>query len=801
MHKAIFRMFVRKIRKHNYLDVINHAGLAVGFAGAFILLLYVFNELGYNSAIKASDDVYRVNTESSIYNLKYTVTPYVLGNRIEDDFKDRIALSRVFNLYNSEVRKDDEYIDEDGIYCAENPIFKIMKIRLIAGNPDELLSNPGDAVLSEKAAKKYFGDEMPLGKTLEIENNGDIFYFNIRGVFEDIKENSTFRPEILLPMEVSLDQMDKMITSSSDEPLGKDYYADSWSMFFFYTTYLKLGDGLSRDDLQKKIDSYEGRHFSSDLGLSFNLQNYNDIYFNSSDLVNSSSNGDRKTVLVYAMVALLLLLTSSINYVLLSTAGLVKRRKEISLRIVNGAPNGSIVRQTMAETIIFSYFAAIIGLLLARIALPPVSSLLFGKTLYLSFVTNLPFTFSVLLLPLIIGILSGAYLSMKATDKNALSVITHSEKNKKGSSGIVAILNTVQLIICLSLIICSGIIYSQLHYFRNSNLGFDIKNIISIDFSNNEIRKNYDIFKDELSKLPSVRSVSGSMWSPPTRNNMAINMSKIGNPEEKITLQGLMVDYDIVKTLGLGLSQGSDFDSSEPGSENKIIINEKAVKSLEIDGSPVGLETKMGTIVGVVEDFHIQSFHKEVPPTLLQLVPMGVRTMLVRSEPGNIDLVYSQISTTWETMFDSQVPEYKMLTDALEELYSGEKRFAGILTLFCALTLFVALLGIFAMAVLNTRKRTKEVGIRKALGAEYRGLLGKYLVKYIIMIILSASIAFPLSYSLMIRWLQDFEYHSRISPFVFILSLLTILLVVLSTVTIQITKLANTNPVNSLRYE
>jgi len=801
MQKAVFKTFIRKIRKPNYLDIINQAGLAVGFAGSFVLLLYVFNELTYNSGIKASDNVYRVNTESSIYDLKYSVTPYVLGNRLQDDYRERIALSRVFNLYGSAVRKGDEYINEEGIYCAENPIFNIMNIKTTAGDPDELLRNPGDAVLSKKAAQKYFGDDMPLGKRLEIENNGDVFYFTVKGIYEDIKENSTFRPEILVPVEVSLDQMDKLITSSSDEPLGKDYYADSWSMFFFYTTYLKLGEGLSPDDVQKQIDSYEGKHFNSDLGLAFDLQNYNDIYFNSSDLVNSRSNGDRKTVLIYAMVAFLLLLTSSINYVLLSTAGLVKRRKEISLRKVNGAANGSIVRQVMAETIIFTYFAAIIGLLLARIALPPLSSLLFGKTLSFSFLTNLPFAFSVLLLPLIIGLLSGLYLSVKATDNSALSVITHSYEKKKGSSGIVAILNTVQLVICLSLIVCSGIIYSQLHYFTNSNIGFDIKNIISIDFSNNEIRKNYDVFKDELSKLPSVRSVSGSMWSPPTRNNMAINMSKIGNPGEKITLQGLMVDYDIVETLGLGLVQGSDFDSSEPGTENKIIINEKAIRALEIEGSPLGLETKMGTIVGVVEDFHIQSFHKEVPPTLLQLVPMGVRTMLVRSEPGNIDLVYSQISTTWKTMFDSQVPEYKMLTDALEELYSGEKRFAGILTLFCALTLFVALLGIFAMAVLNTRKRTKEVGIRKALGAEYRGLLGKYLVKYIIMIILSASIAFPLSYSLMIRWLQDFEYHSRISPFVFILSLLTILLVVLSTVTIQITKLANTNPVNSLRYE
>lgn len=801
MQKAIFRTFIRKIRKHNYLDIINQTGLAVGFAGAFILLLYVFNELTYNSGIKASDKVYRINTESSIYNLKYSVTPYVLGNRLEDDFKDRIALSRVFNLYNSSIRKGDEFINEDGIYCAENPIFKIMEIRLIAGNPDELLRNPEDAVLSKKAAQKYFGDEMPLGKTLELENNGDIFYFNVRGIFEDTKENSSFRPEILLPVEVSLDQMDKLITSSSDEPLSKDYYADSWSMFFFYTTYLKLGDGLSSDDLQKQIDSYEGKHFSSDLGLSFDLQNYNDIYFNSSDLVNSRSNGDRKTVLIYAMVALLLLLTSTINYVLLSTASLVKRRKEISLRKVNGAPDGSIVRQIMAETIIFSYFAAIIGLLLARIALPPLSSLLFGKTLDFALLTNLPFAFSVFLLPLIIGLLSGMYLSVKATDKNALSVITHSEEQRKGSSGIVAVLNTVQLVICLSLIICSGIIYSQLHYLRNSDIGFDIKNIISIDFSSDEVRKNYDVFKDELSKLPSVRSVSGSMWSPPTRNNMAINMSKIGNPGEKITLQGLMVDYDIVETLGLGLVQGSDFDSSEPGSENKIIINKKAINALEIEGSPVGLETKMGKIVGVVEDFHIQSFHKEVPPTLLQLAPLGARTLLVRSESGNIDRVYSQIRIIWETLFDSQVPEYKMLTDALDELYSSERRFAGILTLFCALTLFVALLGIFAMAVLNTKKKTKEVGIRKALGAEYPGLIGKYLVKYIIMIVLSAAIAFPLSYTLMERWLQNFEYHRSISSLVFVLSLLLILLVVLSTVTIQITKLANTNPVNSLRYE
>ncbi len=801
MNRLFFRISLRNAQKQGYISIINPLGLAIGFAGAFILLLYVFNELGYDSDIKSSDGVYRINTESRLFNLQYARTPFVLGTVLKDDLGHMILLSRVFNLSKSGIRKGEQMIKEDGIFCAENQIFKIMNLEIVAGNPDDLLNSPDDAVLTRNAAKKYFGEEMPLGKTLEIENNGDIFYFQVKGIINNIRENSSFRPEILVPVQLSIDQMDKMVTSSSEEPLGADYYRNNWNLFFFYSTYLKLEPGLSEDDLQMHIDSYEGKHYSEDLRLGFHLQKYRDIYFNSSHLVSAYNGGDIKTVIIYSMVAFLLLLTSSLNYILLSTAGLVKRRKEIAVKIVSGASHRSIVRQTMMETIGLSYIAALAGLSIAEIVLPMVSDTLFGKNISIEYLRDWQFTVSVLLIPLAVGLLSGIYLSVRITSKDAFTVLTHTGDENKGSTGFVTVLSTVQLIICMTLIACTGVIYRQIHYFRNTDPGFDIKNIISIDFSDDDIRKNYDVFKDELLKQHVIKSVSGAMWSPPTRSNMVMNLSKIDNPDEKVTVQGLMVDYDFAGTLGLNLIEGSDFIETESGSGERLIISRKAINALGIKGSPVGIETAFGRITGVVEDFHIHSFHSEVPPMIIQLTPAGVRTMLVRTEPGNTEAAINRINEIWEEMHFTKPPEYKLLSDALDDLYSEERRFASILTIFCALTLIVSVMGILGMAVLNTRNKTKEVGIRKVLGAESSGLMGKFMGRYALMILTSAAIAFPLAWLLMIRWLENFEYHDTVNIFAFAGSLLITVIVVLSSVAAQIIRLADTNPVDSLRYE
>lgn len=801
MTRSNLILTLRVLYKQRVYTLINLFGLSVGLAGAFILILYVLNEVSYNRHNENLENIYRVNSESTIHNMTYARSPYVLGEALRGDLPGDVKIARSFNMSSCSIFHNNQLIKEEGIVSAENEIFDILTFKILGGNQRDFLASPNSAVITRTIARKYFGDEYPVGKSLTLENNGTMVELDITGLIEDLPRTSTFRPDILVNNRLALEQMNLMITSSSDEPLPADLFATSWDMNIFFKLYLLIPPGYQFSTVENLLRGYEKEYYDEGREVLFHLQKYSDIYLGTELLRANDVVGDRKSVYIYSAIALLLLLTASLNYILLSTAIMSSRGKETGLKMLNGASRRTILIQILTENILFSLAAMVIGITVAEIVLPRISNILFGKIITIDYTGNILFSLSVIGISLVIGLFSGLYLATTVSKGNPFDILMNRAVNRDGKPLFARVLNSLQLVISITLLVCTGVIYSQLSYFKRADLGFDIDNVISVNIGDDAVRKSYDLLKDRIMAIPGVENVSGSMWAPPTRSNMSMSLKRVDNPEERVNLEGLMVDYNFISTLGLRLMEGDDFDPAKGTSTRSLVINRSAIMALGIEGSPIGVTTSFGTITGVVEDFHIHSFHQVVPPMILQFMPQGVRTMLVRLKPGSDQDVLDNIRAAWNEVSADKPMEYTFMSDALAELYSQESRFVTILIIFSALTMLVALLGIFGMASMNTERRTREVGIRKVMGAESGGILGSFAREYVLLTFFSMVIAFPLGYWLMTRWLSNFEFHGRISPVIFILSGLVAVTIVLVTVAWQVTRSANANPLDSIRYE
>jgi len=572
-------------------------------------------------------------------------------------------------------------------------------------------------------------------------------------------------------------------------------------MYLFFTTYLHIPEGHTQESIKAIMDSYQGIHYDEEMAIQFQLQEYGDIYFGSGHILANMGGGSKKMVYIYSVVALLLLLTATLNYILLSISVMGKRKREMGLKMIHGAGKALIVRQILMESTLFTLLGMLIGLTIAELVLPFISHVLFGKLLTIDYLQNWPFSLFVIFLSLSIGIGSGAFLASNVLSDRPAELMSSLDRQGRGRIRFTKIVSTVQLAITMTLIICTGTIFMQLNYFSSADLGFDLEEVVSIDIRDEQIIRNYETLKERIANIPGVESVSGSMWAPPTMSDMRMGISQPDHPETVVNVQGLMVDYHIARALGLRILEGRDFEPSMGGESGNLIINEEAVRALGIEGSAIGTRINFGTIVGVVEDFHIHSFHSVVPPMVIQFMPGGVKALLVRIQPDNMEAVLAEIEKYWDEILPEKAFRPTYLVDALAELYSQESRFATILTIFSGLNLFISLLGIFGMARLNTERRTREVGIRKVMGAESSQVLNRFVYEYILLTLLAALFAFPSGYLLMTKWLSNFEYHGKLSIAVFTIAGVLSMVVVGATVAWQVWKAANSNPIDAIRYE
>jgi putative ABC transport system permease protein len=675
---------------------------------------------------------------------------------------------------------------------------------VIEGKQETFLKEPNSVVITKALAKKYFGNVSPLGKILIMVNNGDSYALTVTGLIKDLPVTSTLKPDIIVNIDIALKQLDKLVISTDNEKNGPEFYANSWSMRFFFTTLVLFPDNYKPEYLKTIMSGYEGKHFDKEVsGMRFKMQAYKDIYFHSDEIKgdgDSSHHGNPRSIYIYSIVAVLIMLTASFNYILLSTSKSEQRLKEFGLRVSAGASRLLIIRQILGETIFISLLALPFGLTITELALPHVSRPLFNKILTINYIENWRFTLGLIIVTIVIGISSGIYLAIKILSSNPVDILKRTTVTRSGKSFFTKTLNIVQLTISIVLIICTGTIYSQLEYFKSSDLGFRTKHIIAINLSEDGIRKNYAAIKNKIKSSPKVENVTASMWAIPTGNTMGIGLPRVDDKSKIVNIEGLMVDYNFAGTLGLKLLAGSDFSEEMGNEERNLIITRSTIEALGIS-NPIGTKLAFGTIIGVVEDFHIHSFRKKIPPMILMFNPQGVRMLFVKLSTDDLSGSINFLKGVWNEFAAGKPFDYSFLDDSINELYLEDDRFGKTLMLFSSLTLFIALLGIFGMSMINAEKKTKEIGIRKVMGASPALLMKKLSFEFLLLVVIAVFLAFPVSYILMTRWLQNFEYHSSIKLWIFALAGLVSVVLVFLTACYQVNKVANSNPVDTLKYE
>lgn len=802
MMKFNLRLVLRNFIRQRMYSIINLTGLSVGLAGTFILMLYVSTELRYDKHNKFLNRIYKINQELTTSGMVFSTTPYILGTTLLTDLPGTFKVARYLNLSNTSIKYDNKVFYEKGVYCVNNELFNILSFNVMEGNKESFLKEPNSVVITKAIAKKYFGNISPLGKLLILVNSGDTYNLTVTGLIEDLPVTSTFKPELIINIDIAFKQLDKLVISTSGQKNGPEFYASNWPMGFFFTTLVLFPDNYKPEYLQKIMDSYEGKHFDKqETGMKFKLQPYNDIYFHSDNVQGGNTpRGSLRNIYIYSVIALLLMLTASFNYVLLSTSRSEQRLKEFGLRMTAGAGRLLIIRQILGETIFISLLALPFGISITELVLPYVSQPLFNKLLTINYIENWRFTLGLIIVTTIIGAGSGIYLALRILSSNPVDILKRTTATGSGKSVFTKTLNIFQLAISIILIICTGTIYNQIKYFKTSDLGFKTKNVISLNLGDQGIRKNYEVIKNKIKTSPEIENVTGSMWALPNGNAMSIGLPRADDKSRIVNVEGLMVDYNFVSTVGLKLLEGRDFSEDMGSDAGNVIINRSAIAALGID-KPIGTKLAFGTVIGVVEDFHIHSFQKKIPPMLLQFNPQGVRTLLVKLSTADRASAIEFIKGIWNEFAVEKTFEYTFLSDLTDELYSEDSRFRMILMLFSGLTLFIALLGIFGMSMIDAEKKTKEIGIRKVMGATPAEILIKLSSEFLFIVSISIILAFPVAYILMIKWLQNFEYHGIINFWIFALAGLVSAIFVFLTVIYQVNKTANSNPVDTLKYE
>jgi len=796
---------IRNLLKYKFYSFINVLGLAIGIAGSLLIILYVSNELSYDKFNKNYERIYRIGVKGKVRGepLNMAVSCAPMAQALLSDFPEVEQTTRLTRMGDWLIGSGDRKFNEENFLFADSTFFDIFSFKLIKGDPKKVLNRPRTMVMTQTAVKKYFGNEDPIGKSIRVENDSTLF--EITGIMEDLPVNSHFHFQ-LLGSTISY-------PNQSNNPM--------WVSNNFYN-YVKLKEGTKPLEFEKKlrilITKYIGPQLKQFLNISieefekggssynFFIQPLADIHLKSKLQYELEPNGNILYVYIFSVVAILILLIACINFMNLATARSATRAKEVGLRKVVGSDKRKLISQFLTESILVSFIALLLSLLIVELTLPAFNNLLDIKLTmgYLSTWYTVP---ALIGFSVFIGLISGSYPSFFLASFNPISVLKGKLKAGAKSSGLRSALVISQFSVSIIILLATSMVFLQLRYMQNFNLGFVKENKIVIKRSDG-LKKNMDVFKQEAAKVPGVISVANSNTIP--GKNYSLNAFLLEGDENigtTYTLQQGFISPDFEKTLGLELVEGRFLSSDIPTDSNAVVVSQATVKALELDKplqhrlmSP-GQPPRYWQIVGVVKDFHIESLRSSLAPIALTFMPGNFEGIVIASiESGSEQSAISGMKEIWSRM--SEFPfEYYFLDDSLNRLYKGEQRTGIILISFSILAIIISCLGLLGMVSFTTSLRTKEIAIRKSLGAEDRSIITILSSETLKMIIVSTVIAWIVSWYTLSRWLQNFAYHTKINPLIFIAVPIIITLISLITISFEVYKATLRNPADVLKYE
>lgn len=795
MIKNLLLVALRNFKKDKWYSLLNILGLTIGISFGMFLIFYIKDELSFDKHYSKANRIFRINSiikEADRDTMRWAIAPFPAGPALANDYPEVEEAVRFVNSGRTMFKNGATRLFEDKVFFTDSNVFKVFGCQFIEGNPTTALQEPNTMVLSESSAIKFFGNKQKyLGKVLE-SVNGKVY--KVTGVIKDVPKNSHLLFNIL--------------TSRSSLPVD---FGNNWGSFDYYT-YVLLRPGTSAakftDKMKPMYDKYLAPIFAQyNIKIRFEAQAITSIHLHSTTVNEPEETGSMSYLYIFSAVAFFMLLIACINYMNLATARSARRAKEIGIRKVTGSNKTQLILQFLIESTLTAFIALLISIGLIAIFLPMFNNIA-GK--FISFGTLFrPDTILILLaVVLFVGLAGGSYPAFYLSKFNPVAVLKGSLSKGSSNVNLRRTLVTIQFSISMIMLICTWVVYNQLNYLRNKDLGFDKSRVLTASAAiDRDIRSAVLSFKNEVRKNSNVVSVSTSNGVP--GGGISFNLFSIETKDGFVdkAVDIYTIDEDYLKTLGIKIAKGRNF-SGVADTLHSILVNEKLTKEFGWGENAIGKRVKFPgdtsgnyfEVVGVVKDFNQKSLYNEIAPLILRYNRYG-NLIQLKLSGGDIPSTIASIETTWKNSFPDILFQYTFLDQDFDSQYAADQKRGKIFTIFSVLTILITCLGLLGLIAFTTAQRQKEISIRKVLGANVGQIIPLVTRNFVLLVGLSCIIAFPVAAYFMTKWLKVFPYNTGLGVSPFILSALAVLFITLLTVIFHTVKAALTNPVTSLRSE
>lgn len=806
MFRNYLKVSLRNLLRNKGYSIINIVGLAVGMACCALIMLWVLDELSYDRYHENADNIYRVTYKFNRpnYNPHFARSPYGYVNSLPEEYPEVLDLVRFHHNQQIVVKNDEIKLNETRFYNTDPNVFGVFSFELLQGNALTALKEPGSVVLTEDAARRYFGDSDPMGKTITAINieTSDEKNYKVTGILKQLPENSHFHVDFM---------------ASFDD--ARTANVDQWNYI-----YILLKEGSDYKDLESRLPQFVAKYIPAEWAPThiLELQPLTSIHLHSHIDREIEPNGNISYVYIFTLVAIITLLIACINFINLSTARSARRAMEIGLRKTIGSSRFQLIIYFLGESLLISLIALVVAVLIMEISLPAFNNLA-GKSMSFNPIVDWEFSAILASLFLISGLIAGCYPALFLSSFKPVSVL----KGIPGGGRLPVrnillkrftlrnVLVVLQLSATIALIICFFVTRGQRDFMLDQRLGKMQDPVIAVSYLQSSMRDRYDTVKNEFSNIKGVREVTAVM-EPPSRQILdasPFTAEGMLEQEESPITYILPVDSNFIDFFKLELLAGSGFppgpiDDAEPD----FILNESAVKIMgwkspeeaigkRLELKPGYATINPGRVIGVVKDFCFSDLKKKIKPLVLFQRPNWYFSIIIKTGPSDFNATLAAIKGKWDSMFPDYPFEYHFVDDLYENIYSAELKQGTILGAFSVVGLFIACLGLFGLAAFVTEQRTKEIGIRKALGATVANIVSMLSREFVLQALAATILAWLAAYLVMSRWLENFAYRIDIKLSFFIASSIIAISIALITVSFQAVKAAVADPVEALKYE
>ncbi|MEN8157612.1 MAG: FtsX-like permease family protein [Bacteroidota bacterium] len=796
----------RNAWRNRVYTLINLLGLAIGITSSLMILLFVLDELSFDRHNEHFREIYRICVRGKLQGteMEAALSNAPIGATLKSDFPEVEEFTRLFTFDGDPiVRHGENVFIEENFYYADSTFFNVFTASVVYGDPATMLNRPNTVVLTEESAMKYFGNEDPVGRVLKVGQWEE--EFEITGVVKGFPENSHFHFNML-------GSMTSIYLAEVTQWLGNNSY-----------TYIRLRKDYDPGMLEAKfpelIAMYMGPQLEELLGMTMEeffvagneygyfMQPLKDIHLESDLQYEINPGGSSSSVIIFSVIALFLIIIASINFMNLATASGAKRATEVGIRKVAGANKQSLIRQFLVESFLITLFALILSIVLVELSLPGFSNLS-GKSLQLTSIRPLYLISGLMLIGLFVGFFSGSYPAFFLSSFKPVDVLKSGAMRGIRGAVLRRVLVTFQFIVTIVLFISTLVVNGQMKYIQVKALGFDKENLVIIDRVH-VLDEQLEAFREELLKNPAILQATASSAVPGGLIGDNVYLPEGAAVDETHAINNIWADWYFKETYNLEIVEGRWFREDNPTDSTALILNESAVKALGFDDplnkrlyTTFGDETELPKhIIGVVKDFHFQSLHQEIRPLVIGLSGRNRFQLSVRIAPYETATNMAYIEKTWNSFIEQQPIHMTFLEEELAALYHNDEKTASVFSIFAVLAIFIAALGLLGLASFSAAQRTKEVGIRKAMGASITSVLITLSKEFIWLIFVATLVAWPVGYFIMKDWLQNYPARIPLEPEVFVLSSLLAFIIAAVTVILRVYRSASMNPVSSLRYE